>query len=265
MPQAVPREVLLACEPSTYENHSSVLGGGRDRDASGRLLHFGIGGSGRASARCVHRREYGRPWCQCARAGVLTRFAISWLQFFAAPISANADWCRFIFACGTVYARRNGMPRFKSMTTTKTISAVLNRLIETCRDGEHGFRTAADDVQNPSLRVLFDELSSERTRFISELQDLVRSVGEDPDTTGSIAGAMHRAWINIKSAVSSGDEGSILEECERGEDSAVNEYRQALEQELPPSIRNVVQRQYFAIQQAHDRVRALRDGANAEK
>ena len=144
-------------------------------------------------------------------------------------------------------------------TTTKSISSVLNGLIETCKDGQHGFSTAAKDVKNPSLKALFDELSFERTRFISELEDLVRSVGEDVEQTGSVAGAMHRAWIDLKSALSSGSEHAVLADCERGEDSAVAEYRSALEQDLPVSIRNVVQQQYVTVQQAHDRVRELRD------
>ena len=144
-------------------------------------------------------------------------------------------------------------------TTTKSISSLLNGLIETCKDGQHGFRTAADDVKNPSLKSLFDELSMERGRFVGELEHLARSVGEEVEETGSVAGAMHRAWIDLKSALSSGSEHSILAECERGEDSAVAEYREALEHELPTTIHNVVQQQYYAIQQAHDRVRELRD------
>ena len=144
-------------------------------------------------------------------------------------------------------------------TTTKSISSVLNGLIETLKDGQHGFRTAADDVKNPSLKSLFDELSMERGRCIAELDHLVRSIGEDVEQAGSVAGVMHRAWINLKSALTTGSEHSILAECERGEDSAVAEYREALDHELPTTVRNVVQQQYYAIQQAHDRVRELRD------
>jgi uncharacterized protein (TIGR02284 family) len=143
--------------------------------------------------------------------------------------------------------------------TTKSISSVLNSLIETCKDGQHGFATAAEDVKNPGLKSLFYELSMERGRFISELEHLVRSVGEDPEQSGSVAGAMHRAWIDLKSAIATGSEHSILAECERGEDSAVSEYREALEHELPTQVRNVVQQQYVAVQQAHDRVKELRD------
>ena len=144
--------------------------------------------------------------------------------------------------------------------TTKTIAHILNSLIETCKDGQQGFRAAADDVSNAALKSLFNELSIERGRFGTELQRLVGVLGEEAESAGSVAGSLHRGWIDLKSALSSGDEHSILSECERGEDSAVAEYREALEHdELPESVREVIQRQYLAVRESHDRIRDLRD------
>jgi len=145
-------------------------------------------------------------------------------------------------------------------TTTKTIAHILNSLIETCSDGQEGFRSASEDVSNTALKSLFSELSIERGRFSSELQRLVGTLGEEPDSSGSVAGSLHRGWIDLKSALSSGDEHAILAECERGEDSAVAEFRDALEhEELPESVRDVIRRQYLAVQESHDRIRDLRD------
>jgi uncharacterized protein (TIGR02284 family) len=71
---------------------------------------------------------------------------------------------------------------------------------------------------------------------------------------------MHRAWINLKAAVTSGDDHAILTECERGEDSAVNEYKKAMEEEeLSSPIREAISRQYTDVKSAHDRIRELRD------
>jgi uncharacterized protein (TIGR02284 family) len=145
-------------------------------------------------------------------------------------------------------------------TTTKTIAHVLNSLLETCKDGQEGFRSASEDVSNTALKSLFSELSIERGRFCSELQRLVGTLGEEPDSSGSVAGSLHRGWIDLKSALSSGDEHSILAECERGEDSAVAEFRDALEHDdLPETVRDVIRRQYIAVQESHDRIRDLRD------
>lgn len=145
-------------------------------------------------------------------------------------------------------------------TTTSSIASVLNSLIETCKDGQHGFREAAEKVKNADYKALFSEFAMQRQQFIGELQRLVAGLGEDVEKSGSVAGALHRGWIDLKSALTSGEEHAILAECERGEDSAVAEYREALEHdELPPEVRSVIQQQYVAVQDAHDRVRDLRD------
>jgi uncharacterized protein (TIGR02284 family) len=72
---------------------------------------------------------------------------------------------------------------------------------------------------------------------------------------------MHRAWINIKSAVTSGDDHAILAEAERGEDSAVNEYQDAMKEDIAVAVRGVIARQYHEVKNAHDRIRNLRDAA----
>jgi len=145
-------------------------------------------------------------------------------------------------------------------TTTASIASILNSLIETCKDGQYGFQSAADTVSNADLRTLFNELSAQRAQFIPPLQNVVSSLGEDTEKTGSLVGTLHRGWIDIKAALSTGDEHAILAECERGEDSAVAEYREALEHtELPENLRSLLQEQFMAVQAAHDRVRDLRD------
>ena len=108
------------------------------------------------------------------------------------------------------------------MMNEKEIASVINNLIETLKDGEKGFKEAADGVKDPELKSFFTQYSAQRHRFASELQTELRSVGgAEPETGGSAAGAMHRGWMDLKSAISGKDEGAILAECERGEDSAV--------------------------------------------
>ncbi len=139
--------------------------------------------------------------------------------------------------------------------------SILNDLIETLKDGQEGFRAAAEDVTAADLKTLFNEFSLQRSKFAGELQALAHSLGaEDPGQTGSVAGALHRGWVNLKAALSSKDEHTILAECERGEDSAVAAYRKALESaKLPANVLETVRTQFAAVQAAHDRVRNLRD------
>jgi uncharacterized protein (TIGR02284 family) len=141
----------------------------------------------------------------------------------------------------------------------KTIS-VLDSLIETLKDGQEGFSQAAEGVRDPQLRSLFSKYSRQRGRFASALQNEVRSLGKtDPESASSATGALHRSWINLKSTLSTGDDHAILAECERGEDSAVNQYKKALNDDLLPAQHELVSRQYTDIIAAHDRIRNLRD------
>lgn len=149
------------------------------------------------------------------------------------------------------------------MASNDEVISTLNNLIETSRDGQNGFQTAAEGVKNPDLKSLFYSYSQERARFVGELQDEVRRLGGDPETTGSIAATLHRGWINIKSAVTGGDEGSIISECERGEDSALKNYNAALEVDVPANIRSIIERQYVQVKSAHDQIRSLEHSSSA--
>ena len=142
-------------------------------------------------------------------------------------------------------------------TDTDDVISTLNNLIETCKDGQNGFQTAADGVKNSELKTLFHTYAQQRAQFSGELQSEVRRLGGDPENTGSVAASLHRGWINIKSAVTGEDEGAVIAECERGEDSAVRNYKDALSENLPENIRSIVQSQYTQVQEAHDRIRSL--------
>ena len=146
------------------------------------------------------------------------------------------------------------------MAQEKEAISTVNSLIETLKDGQEGFKQAAEGVADPQLKSLFNEYSRQRSRFASELQGQAQILGESkPEDSSSAAGALHRAWINLKSTVTSGDDHAILAECERGEDSAVNEYEKAMKDDLSPSLLDIVSRQYSEVKSAHDRIRNLRD------
>lgn len=149
------------------------------------------------------------------------------------------------------------------MDNDKAINT-LNDLIETLRDGQEGFKEAADNAQSADLKSLFNQVSLERAQMVGELQQEVRSLGGDPENSSSTAGALHRTWINIKGTLTGRDDQSILNECERGEDSAVRAYADALkEQHLPAVLRTLVERQFAEIKQVHDRVKSMRDAQSA--
>ncbi|HEX8068414.1 MAG TPA: PA2169 family four-helix-bundle protein [Pyrinomonadaceae bacterium] len=137
------------------------------------------------------------------------------------------------------------------------VLSTLNELIETCKDGQEGFRQAAEGVKNGELKTLFLTYAQQRAQFAGELQAEVRRLGGDPETTASTVGALHRGWMNLKAALAGADEGAIISECERGEDAAVSAYESALTAGLPQDVREIVARQAAQVREAHDRIRAL--------
>ncbi|HWQ52868.1 MAG TPA: PA2169 family four-helix-bundle protein [Bryobacteraceae bacterium] len=137
------------------------------------------------------------------------------------------------------------------------IYGTLNGLIETCQDGEQGFREAAEGTHNSQTRQIFLEYAQQRSRFASELQILSTEIGGRPKKSGSVSGALHRGWMNLRKAIAGNDEGAIIAEAERGEDAAVEAYSKALAQDLPADIREVVDRQYRQVLEAHERIRAM--------
>jgi uncharacterized protein (TIGR02284 family) len=145
----------------------------------------------------------------------------------------------------------------------KEIIATLNDLIETCKDGEDGFRACADDIKDAQLKLSFAERAQGCAAAAIELQELVRALGGAPETTSSVSGALHRRWLDIKSLITGKDNLAILTECERGEDVAIKSYRNALDKDLPDSVRTVVERQFKGVRHNHERVRHLRNSAAA--
>jgi uncharacterized protein (TIGR02284 family) len=140
---------------------------------------------------------------------------------------------------------------------------VVEKLIEICKDGEKGYKDAAEHAKRSDLKSFFTTQSTERSRFARELQAVVMNLGKtEKKESGTVAGALHRAWIDTKVGLGAGDK-SILESVEKGEDEARGAYREAIGTPLPPEAADVVSRQARSIQTAHDQVKSLRDGLAA--
>ena len=85
---------------------------------------------------------------------------------------------------------------------------------------------------------------------------------ESCSVSGSVSGALHRAWIDTKVSLGAGD-ASVLESVEAGEDNAKETYQKALSGPLPSNLADIVRRQAESVQRAHDKVKSLRDAAKA--
>ncbi|MGJ7613290.1 MULTISPECIES: ferritin-like domain-containing protein [unclassified Variovorax] len=141
------------------------------------------------------------------------------------------------------------------------VVGVLNDLLENSRDGEYGFRACAEEVKSPAAKQLFASRAEQCKKAEAELVALVTAYGGKPAEGGTASGALHRGWVHVKGSLGANSELSILESCERGEDSAVARYRKALKQNLPADVRTVIAAQAEGAQHNHDQIRDLRNAA----
>ena len=143
------------------------------------------------------------------------------------------------------------------------IISTLNELAEISKDGEEGFQTCAEDAEDPKLKSYFADRAQDCKTGATELQNLVRSLGGEPDTTSSLSANLHRRWFDIKMAIAANDDLAVLNECERGEDVALRVYRNAIKKELPENVKSILERQLAGVQRNHDHIKQLRDATRA--
>jgi len=136
---------------------------------------------------------------------------------------------------------------------------VLNTLIATTLDSVKGFREAAEDSKVATHAQFFREMAEERSRVAADLQAHVRSHGGDPRTESSTAGALHRTWLNVREAITGGDEDAVVREVENGEDYIKGKFETALrDDELSSDCRGVIEQCMASIRKGHDRASAMK-------
>lgn len=142
----------------------------------------------------------------------------------------------------------------------------LKNLIEINNDRTLGFKKALEDLEpiNADLQVIFTTAAAESERFAQELTVLVEQHGaEVDDNDESVAGAIHRAWIDVKALFGGKDRKSILEEAERGEDAIKAAYKKVMDSgDVTGQALETVLDQAAQIRASHDKIKALRDSAN---
>jgi len=134
---------------------------------------------------------------------------------------------------------------------------VLNDLIQLCRDGENGYRDAAESVKDGFTQMLLKEFARRRSRFAAVLQGYVRAHGGTPQRKGSVAGSIHKSWMNFQCAIGKNDDRAIISECKRGEEFALRHYKQARSTDLPSDLLSILQMQAEEIEKAAEKLQAI--------
>ena len=149
----------------------------------------------------------------------------------------------------------------KNSELEKIVKSVINIL----EDGQKGFADIGGHLRDETLKRYFLAESLKRASFRAELENELHRHGvPDVHEEGTTAGTLHRAWFDLKEKVHAADDHSLLASAEQGEDQAKKVYKEALDQELPLPLRQLLSEQNAHIMSSHDYVKNHRD-AKASK
>lgn len=179
--------------------------------------------------------------------------------------SSSLGWAEAMPATRAAWNRAHGLQAAGGTMSNDDVVDVLNDLIETCRDGEYGFNACAEHAEGAMLKALFLRRAAECHQAHGELETHVRRLGGEPNKRGTASGALHRGWVAVRGTLTGYSDQAMLDECERGEDTALARYRKALKQPLPSNVRQLVEYQCNGVQRNHDQIKALRDQEEAQK
>jgi uncharacterized protein (TIGR02284 family) len=140
------------------------------------------------------------------------------------------------------------------------LEKVVKQVINILEDGQKGFADLGAHLKDDTLKRYFLAESLKRANFRAELENELHRHGvHDVHEEGTVAGKLHRAWGDLKAKIAGTDDHDILATAEQGEDQAKKVYADALSQELPLPLHQLLSEQNAHILNSHDFVKANRD------
>jgi uncharacterized protein (TIGR02284 family) len=137
---------------------------------------------------------------------------------------------------------------------------VVKEVINVLEDGQKGYADLGAHLKDDTLKRYFLAESLKRANFRAELENELHRHGvKDVHEEGTVSGSLHRTWGDLKAKVFGTDDHDILATAEQGEDTAKKTYQDALSQELPLPLHQLLSEQNAHIQNAHDYVKSHRD------
>lgn len=137
----------------------------------------------------------------------------------------------------------------------KTLS-VLNDLIRINIDRITAYEKAAHAGKNsaPEVRDAFYRMATESRSYVNDLHAEVIRMGGAPVTESTITGKLYLHWLNGKTNFDGETMAELMEDCKNGEEAVQDVYRHALsaEMELPSNIHDLVERQLWGLERAHE-------------
>lgn len=141
------------------------------------------------------------------------------------------------------------------MKNQKEVESAVNHLLEICNERKAGYRKAAENVKDSSLKTLFEKYAQQSEKFAQEL--LPFSDKSEPSEAGTrVIADTWRVWMDMKSALTKGSREALVEASITGEQAAIRDYEDALEdKDIPINVRSIVEKQLSAIKSAYQDIK----------
>jgi uncharacterized protein (TIGR02284 family) len=139
----------------------------------------------------------------------------------------------------------------------------LETLTTTLIDSVNGYRDAAENADGTKFQEIFRRNADERSRVAEELRAEIRRLGGNAPDDGSVLGATHQRFLDLKAAITGRDDAAIINEVERGEDYLKDKFETALKADIAPETRSIIERAYQSVRKGHDQIRDLKQGLSA--
>lgn len=111
------------------------------------------------------------------------------------------------------------------MESNREIVSDLKDLLSILNDGKEGYESACEATDKIELQGVFLKYAAQRAGYAEELRTHIATHGAVAENeNGGILGALHRTWIDIKQALSSKEDLSILKAITTGEMAALEKY-----------------------------------------
>lgn len=147
------------------------------------------------------------------------------------------------------------------MNNENTVS-VLNDLLNITNDRIEGFSKVEDKVwdNHSALKADYDQMVSQSQTMKNDLIRLITEKGGEADNTTSTAGAIHRAWIDVKNSLVGDKAESTLENVVFGEKAAIDAYQDALDSgDLCPESTRIVSDHLHHLKSSYAKFENLED------
>jgi uncharacterized protein (TIGR02284 family) len=136
--------------------------------------------------------------------------------------------------------------------------AALKNVIKTLEDSQKGMAEIGDRLEDPELKRFFLAESLKRANFRGELENELHRHGiADVEESGTMTGALYRAWAGLKASLGGTDQ-SLLSTAEEADRETLQAYKDALDEALPVPVRQLLAEQQTQVLSACDFMREAR-------